>query len=253
MKKQHKPEDIYEREGVYGDERKFKDAAHRVEKMLQLIRPMKLQKAKILDIGCGTGYFADQVNQLFPKAEVHGTDISHQAIKEGKKIYKDINLSVSDSEKEFPYKNGYFDFIISGEHIAHLKDTDMYLSEISRVLKKNGTFMLTTPNLVSWLNRFLLLIGKPPFFSEPLLNTSVPVVTLLGHKFPPQHMLPSGHLRLFTLDMISRALNVYDLRVKKSYGISALSNPIIKPIDLLFAHIPSLASGLITISTKVSK
>ncbi len=253
MKKIRKPEDIYEKKGVYGDARKFQDAAHRLAKMKQILKTMNLKKATILDIGGGTGYFADQLQHMFPKAEIHSTDISAEAIKEGKKLYKTIIFKVSDAEKVMPYKDNYFDLVISGEHIAHLKDTDTYLSEIRRILKKNGTLMLTTPNLVSWLNRMLMLSGKAPFFSEPLLNTGVPVVTVFGREFPPKHMLPSGHLRLFTIGMIEKALQTNGIKMIQTYGVSSLSNRFIKPIDVLFANIPSLASGIITISKKVSK
>lgn len=255
MKKKsiHKPEDIYEKKGVYGDEDKFKHAAHRLHKMCALITRMHLQKARILDLGCGTGFLASQIKEYFPKAEVHGTDISKEAIKEGKKLYKNIKLIVSDSEQTFPYKDTYFDLVISGEHIAHLKNTDVYLSEIRRVLKKKGILILTTPNLVSWANRILMICGKSPFFSEPLLNTGVPVIKLFGHEFPPREMLPSGHLRLFTLDMLKHALRVYGLTVTETYGASSLNNKFTKSIDLLFSHIPGLASGLITISKKTSK
>lgn len=254
MKKtQHKLENIYEIEGVYGDERKFKDAAHRVTKMKEILGNMNLKKAKILDVGGGTGYFADQLKQQFPKAEIYVTDISSAAIKEGKKLYKNIKLSISDSEKEFPFKDNFFDLIISGEHIAHLKNTDNYVSEISRVLKKNGILMLTTPNLVSWLNRVLMLVGKQPFFSEPLLKTGVPVVSLFGYEFPPKYMLPSGHLRLFNIDMIKKSLQIYGFKIIGTYGVSSLSNPIIKPLDMLFSHLPNFASGFIIISKKVSK
>ncbi len=254
MKKlQNTPEHIYEIEGVYGDERKFKDAAHRVSKMKEILGNMNLKKAKILDVGGGTGYFAHQLKQQFPKAEIYVTDISVTAIKVGKKLYKDLQFTISDSEKKFPYKDNFFDLIISGEHIAHLKNTDNYVSEISRVLKRNGILMLTTPNLVSWLNRVLILIGKQPFFSEPLLKTGVPVVSLFGYEFPPKHMLPSGHLRLFTIDMLKKSLHIYGLKMISSYGVSSLSNPMIKPLDMLFSHMPNLASGLITISKKVSK
>lgn len=254
MKKQlQRPEEIYEIKGVYGDEQKFKDAAHRLERMLELIAKMKLNKAKILDVGCGTGYFAHLVKNLFPKAEVHGFDISKHAIKEGKKLYTDISLKVADAEDVLPYEDEYFDFIISGEHIAHLKNTDTYLAELSRVLQNKGTLMVTTPNLVSWLNRVLMLFGKPPFFSEPLLNTTVPVVKLFNQEFPPRDMLPSGHLRLFTLDMLQESLREYGFTTKETYGISALSNPVIKPIDLFFSKFTGLASGLITISHKSAR
>lgn len=243
-------EAIYEKAGVYGDIKKFSSANHRFEKMIQLIKEMKLKKAKVLDLGCGTGYLAAQVKDIFPEAEVHGTDISAQAINEGKKLYKKIILTVSNSEGVLPYKHNYFDFIISGEHIAHLKNTDIYLEEINRILKPKGTLMLTTPNLVSWFNRILFIFGKAPFFFEPLLHTGVPIVSIAGMEFPPKEMLPSGHLRLFNLDMLKKILAINNITVQKTYGVSALNNAFIKPIDVLLTVIPDLASGIIVIGQK---
>ncbi len=251
MKKYIKSNSIYEKQGVFGDLLKYQDASHRFAKMIEVIEKRGIKKEKILDVGCGTGYLAAKIKEIFPEAEIYGADISKKAITTGKSLYKDINLTVSDSEQEFPFKDNFFDIVISGEHIAHLKDTDIYLSEVARVMKKGGILILTTPNLTSWLNRILILMGKAPMFFEPLLNTGIPVVSLFGTEFPDRKMLPSGHLRLFNIDILGKALDVYGIKVIKTYGVSSLNNKLIKWIDLIFSKIPDLASGIIVVGRKI--
>lgn len=250
MKKNNNTNSNYEFKGVFGDEDKYKDARHRFKKMIEIIESLDIEKGNILDVGCGTGYLSAKVKEIFPKANVYGTDISQKAIETGMVLYKDVNLTMADSEERFPFEDNFFDLIISGEHIAHLKDTDTYVFEISRVLKKNATLILTTPNLVSWLNRILMLIGRAPFFFEPLLHTSIPVWSFLGVEFPNKHMLPSGHLRLFNINMLKKILSVYGIRVTKTYGVSSLNNKFIKPADLIFSNVSDLASGIIIIGKK---
>ena len=45
-----------------------------------------------------------------------------------------------------PFKDSYFDKVIFTEVLEHLKNEEKAISEISRVLKKGGTLLLTTPN-----------------------------------------------------------------------------------------------------------
>jgi 2-polyprenyl-3-methyl-5-hydroxy-6-metoxy-1,4-benzoquinol methylase len=50
--------------------------------------------------------------------------------------------------------------------IEHPCDLDAALLEISRVVKRNGKLVLTTPNLAYWVNRLLLSSGTHPIFPE---------------------------------------------------------------------------------------
>ncbi len=49
------------------------------------------------------------------------------------------------------------------EVIEHLYNSDLVISEIYRILKRNGILILSTPNLASWINRLVLLLGYQPF------------------------------------------------------------------------------------------
>lgn len=242
---------IYENTKVFGSTDKYDDAEHRVQTMLEIIEGVKLpKKSRVLDVGCGTGHLTSLIKDLHPHSEVCGTDVSRTAIALGKKKYPQVELHVSDSEKELPFADNSFDLIVSGEHIAHIYNTDLYISELKRVLKPRGVLILTTPNLVSWLNRILVLAGRNPFFSEPLLATTIPILNIAGKSFPDKDLPPSGHVRLFNRDMLTKVFAAYGMSVEKTVGVSSLNHPAIKSIDLLFSHIPDLASGIIVIAKK---
>ena len=56
------------------------------ETIKKIIKHYRLSKhSKILDIGCGKGYFLYDFKKILPNCEVHGLDISQYAIKNSKK------------------------------------------------------------------------------------------------------------------------------------------------------------------------
>ncbi len=71
-----------------------------------------------------------------------------------------------DAEKDpFPYQNGYFSTVLCGELIEHLFEDPMHLmSEVNRILKPGGHFVLTTPNVVALRGISAILQGYHPGF-----------------------------------------------------------------------------------------
>ena len=50
---------------------------------------------------------------------------------------------------QLPFEKGFFDSVFSSEVIEHVPNVSSFLWEIKRVLRRNGTLYLTTPNGVS--------------------------------------------------------------------------------------------------------
>jgi SAM-dependent methyltransferase len=85
--------------------------------------------------------------------------------------YKEVNSGIKKSEAftfqhfniendVFPYSDGEFDLIIFAEIIEHLlNDPCKVLREIKRILKPNGTLILTTPNVARLENITKLISG----------------------------------------------------------------------------------------------
>ena len=105
----------------------------------KLIKLYKLKSgSRVLDIGCGKGFLLYEIKKINPKIEVTGFDISKYAIKNSKKeIMK--NLFIQKAQNKIPFKEKYFDLVISLGvlHNLNLKEIEKSVAEINRLSKKS--------------------------------------------------------------------------------------------------------------------
>jgi 2-polyprenyl-3-methyl-5-hydroxy-6-metoxy-1,4-benzoquinol methylase len=125
----------------------------RIEKVISVL--MKGPPGRLLDVGYSVKGFADYLVKA--GWDCTGLDLNERQHPEIKMIQCDLN-------EGFPVDDGSFDVVTAGEIIEHMLDEAAFLQECRRVLKPSGELVLTTPNLSFLVNRFLVLIGKPPLF-----------------------------------------------------------------------------------------
>ncbi len=101
---------------------------------------------RVLDIASGEGYGSALLAAA--AREVVGVDISNQAVNHAREKYKGVgNLSFIQGEcKKVPCPDGSFDVVVSFETLEHTRDQAEFLSEIKRVLVKDGILVISTPN-----------------------------------------------------------------------------------------------------------
>lgn len=102
----------------------------------------KLRFSNCLDVGCASGYMISQIAEIFPNAKYFGIDVYTKAIDYAKKTYPGVNFKVAVADK-LPFENNNFDLILFYETIEHVENPQECLREIKRVLKENGTLILT--------------------------------------------------------------------------------------------------------------
>ena len=102
----------------------------------------------ILDVGCGTGTFVVLAATLYPHIHVTGVDPDDSILRIARQKLKSKEYNaqfIKVSAEKLPFKNASFDKVFSTLVFHHLPLAikQQALKEIHRVLKKNGTFLLT--------------------------------------------------------------------------------------------------------------
>lgn len=114
------------------------------KKVLQIVA--KSNPKTILDIATGTGDLAILMTQTHAE-KIIGLDISAGMLKVGQKKIEEKNLShtiemiLGDSEK-MTFGDNYFDAITVAFGVRNFENLEKGLSEILRVLKPNGVFVI---------------------------------------------------------------------------------------------------------------
>jgi ubiquinone/menaquinone biosynthesis C-methylase UbiE len=118
---------------------------------------IELKPKRVLDFGCGRGELA--LNLGLSWIETYGIDISDDAISISNEIKNywiktnpDLKLNfIKIDGKKLPFEDNFFDTVVMSDVIEHLRDDEILevLSEIRRVLKKNGNILIhTSPNKI---------------------------------------------------------------------------------------------------------
>jgi 2-polyprenyl-3-methyl-5-hydroxy-6-metoxy-1,4-benzoquinol methylase len=101
---------------------------------------------KILEIGCGIGSVVFEMSKK--GYDIIGIDLSREVIEYGRKKYGDIRLEVQPAEA-LPYDDESFDVVLSFDLLEHIARVDRHISEVHRVLRKDGFYLFQTPNKYS--------------------------------------------------------------------------------------------------------
>jgi methionine biosynthesis protein MetW len=130
---------------------KTEDIDVRRKEVLDMIPPGN----RVLDIACGDGM---TLASIIAK-EKHGIDINKKNVERSKK--RGIKAVQRDIEEGLPYKNDFFDIVITEGLLNHLYSPESLVKEIQRVLKKDGYFVGSISNNYHIWHRVAYLLGRP--------------------------------------------------------------------------------------------
>ncbi len=108
----------------------------------------------ILDVGFGNGAFTQAVSATFSGSDITAIDTSIPKLFSSDKI-----AFIKGSVEQLPLVSESFDLVITVLSLHHWKEKDKGISEIYRVLKKDGKLIIGDPLLEDWMsNRILGLL-----------------------------------------------------------------------------------------------
>lgn len=99
------------------------------------------QDKVVLDAPCGTGYGREVITNA---KRYIGVDIDAESVDFAAANYRGAEWKVGDLTS-LPVETGSVDLLVSFEGIEHVEDQRAFVREMHRVLRKRGTFILSTP------------------------------------------------------------------------------------------------------------
>ena len=108
---------------------------------MRKLKKLLPNEARVLDVGCCTGYFLRHIEKRF---KAFGMDISKIAIREAKKKTR-ATLFVGNAE-DLPFGNNSFKAIIAFDIVEHLGNCEAFFTQVHRVLNDSGYLIFSTPN-----------------------------------------------------------------------------------------------------------
>lgn len=95
----------------------------------------------MLDVGCGTGALAGNLNARFPNWRVTCSDLSEEMLKEAESRRK-LSTALADVES-LPFASSSFDLVVTSSSFHFWNNHTKALLEIKRVLRPKGTLLLS--------------------------------------------------------------------------------------------------------------
>jgi len=105
----------------------------------------------VIEIGCGTGFFSEQLSQLSGIGRVYSSDLSKSAlsfVQENLGSASNIHALALDAQ-ELAFPNEFADLVVCLDVVEHLPSPERFFAEARRVLRPGGCLLFSTPNPAS--------------------------------------------------------------------------------------------------------
>ena len=168
-----------------------------------------MPSGKILDVGCGLGFFLSAINSQWEK---YGVEISEFASDYARQHFPDINIFTGELGQA-KYEDNFFDVVYCFSVLEHANNPNEIMSKIYRVIKPGSLLIVSVPNIESFCARRFKsnyrLLGVPHI----VLWSRATLTTLLeqnGFK-PFKVRYPFFGTKYFTLGNLFRLINTKNI------------------------------------------
>ena len=166
--------------------------------MLQFLPP---SPRRLIDIGCGNGFFGAAVKREYPECETWGVELVAEAAQKAA-LRNDRVLQIHfESADELP--EAYFDVVTMNDVLEHMPWPEPALAMAKRILRPGGRLVLSLPNVQFLLN---------------VLN----LVKRNDWEYQDSGILDRTHFRFYTAKSAVRLLERNGFEVETITGINAM-------------------------------
>lgn len=183
-----------------------------------LLRFIPPDAEMVLEIGCGEGALCEAYRRVNPGVVWYGVEINESLRDIAKTRIDDFNCIDIEATGDY-YQYPYYDCLILGDILEHLRDPWQMLSGLARTVKPGAQVLACIPNVQHWSVIRDLLEGKWEYTDSGLLDRT--------------------HLRFFTLDSIRTMFADAGLQVFEIVGRDLFNDGWRDFMDVFFDGSPS--------------
>lgn len=181
----------------------------------ELVKAYLIDGGRFLEIGPGN-------NPRIPvKKNSCFIETSLEAVKKLNSVGGKATLA---SAEKLPYQKAFFDLVCAFEVIEHIEEDEMALSEIYRVLKKNGTFIFSVPLFMKYWSAWDELAGHKRRYEPDELEEKLKRIGLFIEKFYTSGSPLFLFLRKGIFNYIFQRPIVFISRNLPSFSLAKLNN-----------------------------
>lgn len=112
---------------------------------------------RVLDVGCGAGFYLRALHEARPSARLHGVDVSEAFLREARRRLSaagvPATLALADATA-LPYRDAAFDALACGGTSNELRDRPAAWREMARVTRPGGrVWLMAAVRASSWPGR----------------------------------------------------------------------------------------------------
>ena len=97
----------------------------------------KFNPKSVLEIGCGNGWFCNQMKKTNSKMKVNGLDINETELIQADRLFPEVNFYYGETSS-LVEKNHKYDLIVFNASIQYFEDLTALFSLVKKMLTENG-------------------------------------------------------------------------------------------------------------------
>lgn len=166
----------------------------------EMLRYVPSTSRRVLEVGCGEGFFGHALKQMSAEREVWGIEINRAAAESARtKLDRILTGDVESVVGGLP--ESYFDCVVFNDVLEHLIDPEATLRKVRRNLAPGGLIVCSIPNVRYFPVLFKLILRKE-------------------WRYVDSGVLDRTHLRFFTVKSIREMFAELDFEIVTMDGIN---------------------------------